>query len=60
MRRTLEDFLAMELQDLFDDIINLEGGDLWDGLSTKAQQEETKRAKKAFGIKMRELGVRWE
>ena len=60
MRRTLEQFLAMELQDLFDDIINLEGGDLWDGMSSKAQQEETKRAKKAFGIKMRELGVRWE
>ncbi len=60
MRRTLEDFLAMELQDLFDDIINLEGGDLWDGMSSNAQREETKRAKKAFGIKMRELGVRWE
>lgn len=50
----------MDLQDLFDEIIQLEGGDLWDGLSSKAKQEETKRAKKAFGIKMRELGVRWD
>lgn len=60
MRRTLEQFLAMELQDLFDEILQLEGGDLYDGMSSKPQQEETRRAKKAFGIKMRELGVRWE
>lgn len=59
MRRTLEDFLQMEIRDLFDEIIILEGGDLWDGMSSKAQQEETKRAHEAFGIKMRELGIEW-
>lgn len=60
MRRTLEQFLEMTPRDLFDEIIVLEGGDLWDGMSSKAQQEETKRAHKAFGIKMRELGVPWD
>lgn len=60
MRRTVEDFLAMEIKDLFDEIIDLEGGDLWDGLSSKAQQEEARRAHKAFAIKMKELGVKWD
>ena len=60
MRRKLEDFLEMELQELFDEILNLEGGDLWDGFSSRGQKNETYLAKKAFGIKMRELGVRWE
>jgi len=42
MRRTLEDFLQMETQELFDDIIDLEHGDLWDGMSSGAQQKETR------------------
>ena len=60
MRQTEEDFRGYEIQDLFDEIINLEGGDLWDGMSSDAQRKETEAAKKVFGEKMRELGVKWE
>jgi predicted HicB family RNase H-like nuclease len=60
MRQTEEDFRAYTIQELFNEIINLEGGDLWDGMSSKGQKEETGMAKKVFGEKMKELGVEWE
>lgn len=60
MRQTEDDFRAYTIQELFNEIINLEGGDLWDGMSSKGQKEETQRAKKVFGEKMKELGVEWE
>jgi hypothetical protein len=59
MRTTEEEFKEYELQELFDEIIRLESGDLWDGMRSEAQKEETKIAKKVFGEKMRELGVKW-
>lgn len=59
MRRTEEDFRAYTVQELFEEILNLEGGDLWDGMSSPGQKEETKAARKVFGEKMRELGVEW-
>lgn len=61
MRTTEEQFRNdYTIQELFDEIIRLEGGDLWDGMSSRGQKEEQERAKKVFGEKMRELGVRWE
>jgi len=59
MRTTKEQFLEYDAQELFYEILKLEGGDLWDGMSSKAQKEETERAKKAFGEKMRERGIEW-
>ncbi len=60
MRQTEEDFKAYSIQELFNEIINLEGGDLWDGMSSRAQKDETNRAKKVFGEKMREHGISWD
>lgn len=59
MRETEEDFRKYTIQDLFDEIIRLEQGDGWDGMSTRAQVIETKCAENVFGEKMRELGVEW-
>lgn len=60
MRTTEEEFREYTIQELFEDILKMEGGDLWDGMSSKGQKEEMARAKKVFGEKMRELGVEWE
>jgi hypothetical protein len=59
-RTTEEQFREYEVQELFDEIRRLESGDMWDGMSSKGQKEETERAKKVFGEKMRELGVEWK
>jgi hypothetical protein len=60
MRTTEEEFRGYTIQELFEDILKMEGGDLWDGMSSKGQKEEMARAKKVFGEKMREIGVEWE
>jgi len=56
----IEYYLEMEIQDLFNEIIDLEGGDLWDGMSSTTQIKNTKTARKAFGLKMKQNGIHWE
>lgn len=47
------------VQELFEEIINLENGDLWDGFQSVHCKSELKIARKVFGEKMIELGLDW-
>jgi len=60
MRRTKEDFQKYTIQELFNEIISLEGGDMWDGMSSAGQKKETKIAHEVFAEKMREKGIDWD
>jgi hypothetical protein len=59
MGRTLEDFDKFTTQDLFDEILSMEKGDLYDGCSSKGLQREQNAAKKVFGERMQKLGFDW-
>lgn len=60
MRRKKEDFEAYTIQELFDEIISLEQGDMWDGMSSKANSYNCDLAKKVFGEKMIKQGIEWK
>jgi hypothetical protein len=59
MGRTQEDFQKFTVQDLFDEILSMEKGDLYDGCSSKGQQRELNAAKKEFGERMITNGFEW-
>lgn len=59
MISTEDDYRAMELQDLFNEILNLAQGDLWDGFQSKTCRNNELLAKKVFGERMRVLGIEW-
>jgi len=50
----------LELQDLFNEIIRLEQGDLWEGMMSASRRRESDLAKKVFGEKMIKLGINWD
>lgn len=42
----------MSIRELHDEIIALESGDLWDGMSSSWNKKETSNARRAWDIKM--------
>jgi len=57
MRRTREEFEAYSIMELFYEIISLEKGDLWDGMSSKANRDDCNLATEVFIEKMKALGI---
>lgn len=55
-----EEYKDYTVQELFDEIINLEQGDMWEGMQSVRCKSELKAAKKVFGEKMIELGIDWK
>lgn len=47
-------------QELFDEIRRMEKGDMWDGFSSKAHDEEKELMIEVFSEKMKSYNVPWE
>lgn len=53
--RTEKDFEEMPMMDLFEEVIDLEHGDQWDGGSSKFNEAERKAARKVFETRLKQL-----
>lgn len=48
-------YQEMPMMELFEEVIKLEGGDLWDGMSSKRNKEELKLAMSVFEKRLQNL-----
>jgi len=48
------------IKELFDEIMEMQLGDMWDGMMSKGIKIKQEAALNVFGRKMKSLGVEWD
>ena len=47
------------IQELFEEILRMESGDMWDGFSSQTHKEEQNLMISIFGEEMKRRGIEW-